>query len=76
MCGQKGVIADVLVETGAQVRLVRNGLFPDTCSKSSYRPVRLKVAKGGIMGGVAREAGLSWNFWSLTDRIDWTKQNA
>ena len=29
-CGEKEVIADVLVDTGAQVSLVRNGLFPDT----------------------------------------------
>ena len=53
MCGRKEVIADVLVDTGAQVSLVRNGLFPDTCLKSSARPVRLKVANGGSMGGGA-----------------------
>ena len=50
MCGRKEVIADVLVHTGAQVSLVRNGLFPDTCLKSSDRPVRLKAGNGGIMG--------------------------
>ena len=27
MCGQKGVVTDGLVDTGAQVSLVRNGLF-------------------------------------------------
>ena len=36
MCGRKGMAADVLVDTGPQVSLVRNGLFPDTCLKSSY----------------------------------------
>ena len=56
MCGQKEVITDVLVYTGAQVSLVQNGLFPDTCLKSSDRPLRLKVTNGGIMGGRAREA--------------------
>ena len=46
------MVVDVLVDTGAQVGLVRNGLFPDTCPKSSDRPVRLKIASGGIMGRV------------------------
>ena len=58
MCGCKEVTADVLLDTGGQVSLVRNGLFPDTCLKSSDRPVHLKVANGGIMGGGAREAEL------------------
>ena len=63
MCGRKEVIADVLVDTGAQVSLVRNGLFPDTCLKSSDQPGRLKVANGGIMGGGAREAELGLHFF-------------
>ena len=50
MCGRKEVIADVLVDTGAGVSLARNGLFLDTCLKSSDRPVRLTFANGGIMG--------------------------
>ena len=69
MCGRKEVIADVLVDTGAQVSLLRNGLFPDTCLKSSDRPVRLKAANGGIMGGGAREAELGLEFWEH-DRLD------
>ena len=56
MCERKEVVADVLVDTGAQVSLVRKGLFPDTCLKDSDRPVRLKVANGEIMGGGSREA--------------------
>ena len=63
MCGQKEVISDVLVDTAAQVSLVRNGLISDTCLKSSDRPVRLKVGNGGIMGGGAREAELGLEFW-------------
>ena len=51
MCGPKEVVADVLVDNGAQVSFVQNGLFPDTCFMSSNRPVRLKVANGVIMGG-------------------------
>ena len=62
-CAQKEVIADVLVDTGAQVSLVRNGLFPETCPNSSDRPVHLKVANGGIMGGGAGEAELGLQFW-------------
>ena len=61
MCGRKEVIADVLVDTGAQVSLGRNGLFPDTCLKSSDRP--RVVANGEIMSGGARE------FWEH-DRLD------
>ena len=69
MCGRKEVIADVLVDTGAQVSLVQNGLFPDLCLKSSDRPVRLKVANRGIMGGRAREAELGLEFGEH-DRLD------
>ena len=56
MCGPKELIADMLVDTAAQVSLVRNGMFPDTCLKSSDGPVRLKVANRGTMGGGAPEA--------------------
>ena len=69
MCGPKEVVADVMVHSGAQVRLVRNGLFPATCLKSSDRPVRLKVAKGRIMGAGAREAELGVEFFE-DDRLD------
>ena len=76
MCGRKEVIADVLVDTGDQVSLVRNGLFPDTCLKSSDRPVRLKVADTWIMGGGAHEAGLGLEFWEhhQLDRPDQCKR--
>ena len=69
MCGRKEVIPDVLVDTGAQVCLVQHGMFPDTCLKSSDRPVRLKVANDGIMGGGACEAELGLYFWEH-DRLD------
>ena len=62
MSRREEVIPDVLVDTGAQVSLVRNRLFLDTCLKSSDRPVRLKVANGGIMVGGAREAELGLEF--------------
>ena len=37
MCGRRQVVADVLMDTGAQVSLVRKGMFPDTCLKNSDR---------------------------------------
>ena len=45
-CGKKEIIADVLVDTGAQVNLVWKGLFSEDFLKPSRRPVRLKVANG------------------------------
>ena len=55
-CGKKEVIADVLVDTGAQVSLVRNGKNSEEFLKPSGRPVHLKVANGEIMGGGTHEA--------------------
>ena len=71
MCGLKEVIADclVLVDTGAQVSFVQNGLFPDTCLKSIDRPVCLKFANHGIMPVGACEADLGLEFWEH-DRLD------
>ena len=75
MCGQKEVGADVLVDTGAQISLVRNGLFSDVCLQSSDSPVRLKVANGRIMGGGSREAefGLEFREHDRFDRPDQAK---
>ena len=57
------MIADVLVDTGAQVSLVRKGLFSKEVLKPSRRPVRLKVANGEIMGGGTHEATIGMEFW-------------
>ena len=76
MCGRKEVIADVLVDTGAQVSLVRNGLFWDTSLKSSDHPLYLKIREQRQHGGGAREAELGLEFWSMTHWINWTNQNA
>ena len=46
MWRRRGVVADVLVDTGGQVGLVQKQLGPDTCLKISDLPVRLKVANG------------------------------
>ena len=39
-------LVSVLVDLGAQVSLVRTGLFPAYCIKTSPTPFRLKVANG------------------------------
>ena len=39
-CGQEELVVDVLVDTGAQVSLVRRGLFKEESLQPSRRPVR------------------------------------
>ena len=62
-CGQEELSVDALVDTGAQVSLVRRGLFKEESLQPSRRPVRLKVANGEIMGGGTYEATISMEFW-------------
>ena len=61
-CGQEELVVDVFVDTGAQVSLVRRGLFKEKSLQPSRRPVRLKVANGEIMGGGSHEATISMEF--------------
>ena len=61
--GQEELVVDVLVERGAQVRVVRRGLFKEESLQPSSGPVRLKVANGEIMGGGTHEATISMEFW-------------
>ena len=68
-CGKKDVIADVLVDTGAQVSLGRKGLFWEKLLKSSRGPVRLKVANGEILGGRNHEATIGMEVWE-PDRLN------
>ena len=51
LCGEVEKVFDVLVDTGAQVSLVRAGLLPPECLTDSRKPVRLKVANGQYMVG-------------------------
>ena len=62
-CGQDEFVVDVLVDTGAQVSLVRRGLFKEESLQPSRGPVRLKVANEEIMGGGTHEATISMEFW-------------
>ena len=54
---------DVLVDTRAQVSLVRRGLFKEESLHPSQRAVRLKVANREIMGGGTHEATISMEIW-------------
>ena len=62
-CGQEELVVYFLVDTGAEVSLVRRGLFKEESLQPSRRPVRLKVANGEIMGGRTHEATISMEFW-------------
>ena len=62
-CGQEELVVDVLVDAGAQVSLIRRGLFKEESLQPSHRPVRLKEANGEIMGGGTHEATISMEFW-------------
>ena len=61
-CGKKEVIADVWVNTGAQVSLVRKGFFSDEILKPSRRPARLKGGNGKILCGGTHEATIGMEF--------------
>ena len=62
LCGEVERVFNVLVDTGAQVSLVKAGLLPPECLTTSRRPVRLKVANGQYMEGGTREAGIALQF--------------
>ena len=52
----------MLVDTGAQVSLVKAGLLPPECLTYSRKPVRLKVANGQYMVGGTKEAAIGLQF--------------
>ena len=58
LCGEVEKVFDVLVDTGAQVSLVKAGLLPPECLTDSRKPVRLKVANGQYMVGGTKEAAI------------------
>ena len=61
-CGEVEEVFDVLVDTGAQVSLVKAGLLPPECLTDSWKPVRLKVANGQYMVGGTKEAAIGLQF--------------
>ena len=64
LCGEVEKVFDVLVDTGAQVSLVKPGLLLPECLTDSRKPVRLKVANGQYMVGGTREAAIGLQFVS------------
>ena len=54
LCGEVEKVFNVLVDTGAQVSLVKAGLLLPECLTDSWRPVRVKVANGQYKCGEAR----------------------
>ena len=62
LCGEVEKVFDVLVDTGAQVRLINAGLLPPECLTDARRPVRLKVVNGQYMVGGTREAAIGLQF--------------
>ena len=62
LCGEVEKVLDMLVDTGAQVSLVKAGLLPPECLTDSRRPVRLKVANGQYMAGGTKEAAIGLQF--------------
>ena len=62
LCGEVEKVFDVLVDTGAEVSLVKAGLLPPECLTDSRKPVRLKVANGQNMVGGTKEAAIGLQF--------------
>ena len=62
LCREVEKVLDVLVDTGAQVSLVKAGLLPPECLTDSRKPVRLKVANGQYMVGGTKEAAIGLQF--------------
>ena len=62
LCGEVEKVFDVLVDTGAQVSLVKAGLLPPECLADSRKPLRLMVANGQYMVGGTKEAAIGLQF--------------
>ena len=62
LCGEMERVFNVLVDTGAQVSLVKAGLLPPKCLTASRRPIRLNVANGQYMEGGTKEAEIALQF--------------
>ena len=55
-------VFDALVDTGAQVSLVKDGLLPPEGLTTIWRPVRLKVANGQYMVAGTQESQIALQF--------------
>ena len=62
LCREVERVFNVLVDTGAQVSLVKAGRLPPECLTASWRPVRPKVANGQYMVGGTNEPEIALQF--------------
>ena len=62
LCGEVEKVLEVLVDTGAQVSLVKAALLPRECLTDNRGPVRLKVVNGQYMVGGTKEAAIGLEF--------------
>ena len=62
LCGEVEKVLDVLVDTKAQVSLVKAGLLPPECLTDSRKPVSLKVVNGQYMVKGTKEAAIGLQF--------------
>ena len=57
-----------LIDTGAQVSIVRQGLLPDECFRAARKPLLLKTASGELLPGGQRVASLLMEIDAETDK--------
>ena len=65
-CGREEKVVDVLVDTGAQVSLVRRGLFKEEFLQPSRRPVCLKSPTERSWVGVPMRPLSVWNSGNMS----------
>ena len=51
LCGEVEKVFDVLVDTGAQVSLVKAGLLPPECLTDSWKPCQAEGGERPVHGG-------------------------
>ena len=59
--------AKALIDTGAQVSIVRQGLLPDECFRAARKPLLLKTASGELLPGGQHVASLLVEIDAETD---------
>ena len=74
LCGEVGKVFNLLVDTGAQVSLVKAGLISPECLTTSWRPVRLKYSQ--YIVGETTEGEITLQFVNHCElrRLDLSKE--
>ena len=57
----------ILIDTGAEVNLIRRGSLPEAYFRPARRPLVLATANGSRMEGGAQEAKLELEFWTTEE---------